>query len=71
MSASLTLPALAVARPENGEGRISRWVFEIVERIDAHRRRRNTAKALSALSDRELDDIGLARSEIEAIAARY
>lgn len=31
---------------------------------------RLTRKALHALSDRELDDIGLARNEIDAIAAR-
>lgn len=31
---------------------------------------RLTRKALHALSDRELDDIGLARGEIDAVAAR-
>ncbi|GGH53923.1 DUF1127 domain-containing protein [Frigidibacter albus] len=31
---------------------------------------RVTRKALSRLSDRELDDIGLSRSDIDAISAR-
>ncbi|MEZ5733240.1 MAG: DUF1127 domain-containing protein [Paracoccaceae bacterium] len=32
---------------------------------------RATRKALSKLSDRELDDIGLCRGDIETIASRF
>ncbi|SMX29947.1 hypothetical protein TRP8649_04087 [Pelagimonas phthalicica] len=32
---------------------------------------RETRKALSGLSDRELDDIGLSRADIDAITGRY
>jgi uncharacterized protein YjiS (DUF1127 family) len=38
--------------------------------LGAHRRYQQTLDELSALSDRELDDIGLTRGEIETVARR-
>ena len=35
------------------------------------RNRRATRRALAELSDRELDDIGLSRSDIDRVARRY
>lgn len=47
-------------------GRLSALISAIVEWND----NRVTRKALSALSDRELDDIGLVRGDIERITIR-
>ncbi len=47
-------------------GRLSALISAIVAWNDA----RATRKALSALSDRELDDIGLVRGDIERISTR-
>ncbi|NNF24695.1 MAG: DUF1127 domain-containing protein [Rhodobacteraceae bacterium] len=41
-----------------------------VSRLAAWNEARQTRKALSALTSRELDDIGLMRSDIEVIANR-
>ena len=43
--------------------RLSSWVGE-------QRRYRQTMNELSALTDRELDDIGMSRGDIEAVAER-
>ncbi|MCB2054343.1 MAG: DUF1127 domain-containing protein [Geminicoccaceae bacterium] len=54
-----------------GEGvasMISRAIFRFVERVDAHRRYRRTCRELHALTDSELDDIGVLRADIEAVA---
>lgn len=40
----------------------------LVARFNAWRAHRKTVAALNALSDRELDDIGLTRGQIPAIA---
>lgn len=45
---------------------LSRFVAAVVAWNDA----RVTRKALAALSDRELDDIGLCRADIDQITAR-
>ena len=50
----------------NLSGMISRFVAAIAVWNDA----RVTRKALSKLTDRELDDIGLCRGDIDAISAR-
>ncbi|WP_343079825.1 DUF1127 domain-containing protein [Ostreiculturibacter nitratireducens] len=47
-------------------GNVARLVAFVTKWNDA----RTTRKALSQLSDRELNDIGLCRGDIEAIAAR-
>ncbi|MEM9797998.1 MAG: DUF1127 domain-containing protein [Pseudomonadota bacterium] len=43
---------------------------EVVGRMIAWYDRRMTVKALSKLTDRELDDIGLMRGDLEQIARR-
>ena len=43
--------------------RLSGWIGE-------QRRYRQTMNELSALTDRELDDIGMSRGDIEAVAER-
>ncbi|KAA2235378.1 DUF1127 domain-containing protein [Salinarimonas soli] len=44
------------------------FVTMILSRVRAYMRYRETVRELSRLSDHELSDIGLARSEIDAIA---
>ncbi len=45
-------------------------VSHIIERVRAYLRYRASVRALSMLSERELDDIGLKRSDIEAVARK-
>lgn len=63
MSAYATNRAIAT-------GTASGIVSSIVAVVAAWNDARITRKALSKLSDRELDDIGLSRSDIDSIAAR-
>ncbi len=63
MSAYATNRAIAT-------GTASGIVSSIVATVAAWNDARITRKALSKLSDRELDDIGLSRSDIDSIAAR-
>ncbi len=51
-------------------GRISRSVFNFISSVMAWNDARVTRKALSALSDRELQDIGLIRGDIESVVFR-
>lgn len=58
-------------RPAQGlfGGRLSTLVVSLVAAVAAWNDARVTRNALSKLSDRELDDIGLCRGDIEAISA--
>lgn len=60
-----------VTRPQSGgrlsKGRLHRLLPEILGRLAAWNDARVTRKALSRLSDRELDDIGLCRADIDRI----
>ncbi|GGG82492.1 hypothetical protein GCM10011415_35270 [Salipiger pallidus] len=47
---------------------IGRFVTTVFDTIAEWKEVRDTRKALSGLSDRELDDIGLTRGDIEAVA---
>ena len=49
-------------------GVVSDIVRDMAARFQAWRSYRSTVQALSALSDRELDDIGVSRSGIKAAA---
>lgn len=49
-------------------GRVSHVVFDAVARVFAWNDARATRKALSALSARQLDDIGLCYGDIDRIA---
>ncbi|WP_282094033.1 DUF1127 domain-containing protein [Epibacterium ulvae] len=49
-------------------GRARRFVGSIVALIETQREANKTRRALGALNDRELADIGLCRSEIELVA---
>ena len=46
----------------------SSFLSSLVERFSAYRNYRRTLKALYALNDRELHDIGVFRSSIDKIA---
>lgn len=52
------------------EGPLSHWALGAYENIRSWIAYRRTVKALSALSDRELADIGLDRSEIRYYARK-
>jgi uncharacterized protein YjiS (DUF1127 family) len=56
-------------RPLGAGFRATRILADIVGRIAAWNDARVTRKALAALSDRELDDLGLVRGDIEDIAS--
>ncbi|UOA26624.1 DUF1127 domain-containing protein [Pseudosulfitobacter sp. DSM 107133] len=51
-------------------GRISRAVFNAIASVMSWNDARVTRNALSALSDRELEDIGLSRGDIESVTFR-
>ncbi|ASM73009.1 MULTISPECIES: DUF1127 domain-containing protein [Roseobacteraceae] len=51
-------------------GRITRTIFNVIASVMAWNDARVTRKALSALSDRELQDIGLSRGDIDAASFR-
>ncbi len=53
-------------------GRISFFLMSAIDAAQGWNDARMTRKSLSRLSDRELDDIGLTRGDINAVAAgRY
>ena len=47
------------------------FVTWLLSRIRAYQRYRQTLNELQRLSDRELDDVGLRRSDIDAVARRF
>lgn len=64
--------AVTTNRPLGAGFRANGVLAAIVGRIAAWNDARVTRKALSKLTDRELDDLGLTRGDIEDIAAgRY
>ncbi|XDA97483.1 DUF1127 domain-containing protein [Sulfitobacter sp. LCG007] len=48
--------------------RVARFVGDVIASVIAWNDARATRNALSALSDRELDDIGLCRGDIDSVA---
>jgi uncharacterized protein YjiS (DUF1127 family) len=61
--------AVMTNRPLGAGYRATSVLADIVGRIAAWNDARVTRKALSKLSDRELDDLGLNRGDIDDIAA--
>ncbi len=51
-------------------GRVGAFICTVIGAVTAWNDARITRKALSALTDRELEDIGLIRGEIDLIAER-
>lgn len=47
------------------------FIATIISKFQAFLRYRETVRELSKLSDRELDDLGISRSNIEDIARHY
>ncbi|GGK36382.1 DUF1127 domain-containing protein [Salinarimonas ramus] len=43
----------------------------VLSRIRAYQRYRQTVRELQRLSDRELNDVGLSRSDIDHVAKRF
>lgn len=62
----LAIPSEAAGLRDHATGLLGR----LRARLEEHARYRRTRDELSALSDRELDDIGLARGDIEQVARR-
>ena len=60
--------AIMTNRPVGAGFGASRMFSDLVGRLAAWNDARVTRKSLSALSDRELDDLGLVRGDIEEIA---
>lgn len=60
--------AIMTNRPLGAGFRATRVLAEIVGRIAAWNDARVTRRALSKLTDRELDDLGLCRGDIDYIA---
>jgi uncharacterized protein YjiS (DUF1127 family) len=60
--------AVMTNRPLGAGFRATRVLAEIVGRIAAWNDARVTRRALSKLTDRELDDLGLCRGDIDYIA---
>ena len=58
------------ARPVGATGRIGHVFASVAAKITAWNDQRVTRNALSQLTDRELEDIGLCRGDIDDIAAR-
>jgi uncharacterized protein YjiS (DUF1127 family) len=56
------MATLDLFRPSNRPGAVA----DLFGRVLAWRDRRRTFATLTALSDRELDDLGLVRSDLEA-----
>lgn len=59
----------ALTRPAFGTPSELGIVGRIADRFGAWRRARQTRNALLALTDRELEDIGLSRAEIDDVVA--
>lgn len=51
-------------------GRLSATLAGVVSAVTVWNDERATRQALARLTDRELDDIGLCRGDIDAVAAR-
>lgn len=66
------MAAFDTSRPTQGflGGRLSNLVASTVAMFAGWNDARVTRNALAKLSDRELDDIGLCRGDIETISAR-
>lgn len=66
------MAAFETSRPAQGlfGGRLSTLVSAVIAGITAWNDARVTRAALSKLSDRELEDIGVTRADIETISAR-
>ena len=47
---------------------IANWFKKLDAQLEQHRKTKETMKQLAALSDRELNDIGIARGDIWAVA---
>lgn len=66
------MAAFETSRPTQGlfGGRLSALISSAVAGVTVWNEMRVTRNALARLSDRELDDIGLTRGDIEIISAR-
>ena len=66
------MAAFETSRPVQGlfGGRLTNLVSSLMATLAAWNDARVTRNALNRLSDRELDDIGLCRGDIETISSR-
>lgn len=55
-------------RPLNGAGKITTFFADLMGRLAAWNDVQATKRALRQLSDRDLDDLGLVRADIDAVA---
>ena len=60
--------AIVTTRPLGAGSSLSRMLADVFGRIAAWNDARVTRKSLSVLTDRELDDLGLVRGDIDDIA---
>jgi len=59
---------LSIARPNTATAGIGSRFIALFAALSAWKDARATRKALSALTDRELEDIGLSRADINRVA---
>ncbi|MDX1784977.1 DUF1127 domain-containing protein [Roseovarius sp. ZX-A-9] len=64
------MSAIANTRSTHAAAPVAGTITRLIAAFTAWNDARATRKALSALSDRELEDIGLSRSDIDSISAR-
>ena len=62
------MTALAITADKFGLPSLAGWFKRLSEKLEHNRQVRSTIKELNRLSDRELNDIGIARGDIWAIA---
>ena len=70
MNTGATMSAIETNR-SFADARVGGFVAKLVSSIRAEFDSRKTRRELSRLSDRELDDIGLCRGDINEIARRF
>lgn len=67
---TMTLHHAQMTRSKTRHGRFNRLVAAVVKPVTQWLRQRRTERTLSGLSDRQLRDIGIDRSEITAVSGR-
>lgn len=63
------MAVIDTTRTQGSSAAVFGGIYKLIGAVSAWNDRRLTRKALSQLSDRELEDIGLSRSDIDRVTA--